>query len=191
MGMPPMLGDEGIMSIDIGRPRSMDIGRASETCSSTASCVGWLPAYIATRSRFRAQVFAGRRLWLTSHSARSTERKMHAGTAQKPPTKNRTRPEQQIEACTLPRTRSSTAEEARGTSGMLTVTPWQRVADRLLLLLLEPESCGEGEPSFDAAPPPPSFPHRCSSFANSCCLQASRPASGRGQAATHHETKFA
>lgn len=96
MGMPPMLGDEspGIISIDIGRPRSIDIGRASDTCSA-ASCTGWLPA-----------------------------------------------------------------------SGMLTVTPWREVADRLWLL--EPESGGVGEPSFDAAPPP-SFPNRCCSFANSRC----------------------
>jgi len=66
---------------------------------------------------------------------------------------------------------------------MLTVTPWREVADRLWLL--EPESGGVGEPSFDAAPPP-SFPNRCCSFANSRCLQASRTASGRRQATTQH-----
>lgn len=66
---------------------------------------------------------------------------------------------------------------------MLTVTPWREVADRLWLL--EPESGGVGEPSFDAAPPP-SFPNRCCSFANSRCLQASRTASGSRQATTQH-----
>ena len=36
-GIPPILGELGVMSIDIGRPKSIDMGRASDTCSCPQS----------------------------------------------------------------------------------------------------------------------------------------------------------
>ena len=85
MGMPPMLGDEspGIISIDIGRPKSIDIGRASDTCSA-ASWTGWLPAYIASSLRFSFTTWA--------YSASSTAPEL-AGAAEETLRKNRKRPE--------------------------------------------------------------------------------------------------
>ena len=36
-GMPPMLGEVGVRSMDIGRPRSIDIGRASDASDASSA----------------------------------------------------------------------------------------------------------------------------------------------------------
>ena len=60
--MPPMLGEVGVRSMDIGRPMSIDIGRASDASSASAvtdiCCCVVAPTCAHVRPRTRMRPFS-------------------------------------------------------------------------------------------------------------------------------------